>query len=438
MKIYPLLYSLALLLFFSACHSSQYFSKKEVKELEERLQLSPLGDHFQGLVVYDPEASEFVYEFQGDKLFTPASNTKILTFRAALEHLADSLPLYEQLNAGRSMYLRGTGHPAMLHPDFDTYLQEASLQLMMRGFDSLFLYYPEIEPKRFGSGWAWDDYPYYYQAERSSFPIYGNALQVVWDSLRSEIKLEPDYLAQYSRIRLGKGTKIEMKREEYINKFDIRVGAQTSHEARFSVPFLNEPYLLSQLWENKMGRVFLSRYEAPRGQWIPQGKFPTDTLLRKMMWESDNFLAEQILLMVGRTLTDSLQTSAAIHAIIPDSAQIRWVDGSGLSRYNLLSPNYLVEELDRIQRMIGWEEIQAYFPANGQQGTLKNRYEQSKEPYIYAKTGTLSNNYNLSGYIKGASGKWYIFSYMHNHFLGSPNDLQEDIEKVLFHLHQKL
>lgn len=438
MKISQLLFGLTLLLFLSACHSSQYFSKNEVKELEHRLQRAPLGDHFQGLVIYDPATAEFVYDYQGDKLFTPASNTKIVTLRAALEHLADSLPLYEQLNAGRSMYIRGTGHPALLHPDFDTYWQEASLQLMMRGFDSLFLYYPEVEPDRFGSGWAWDDYPHYYQAERSTFPIYGNALHVEWDSLRSEIKLEPDHLAQFSRIRLGKGTKIKTDRGEFINEFDIRVGAQAPHETRVSIPFLVEPYLLSRLWEDKMDRLFFNRYEAPRGQWTPQGKFPTDTLLRKMMWESDNFLAEQILLMVGRTLTDSMQTPVAINALVSDSAQIRWVDGSGLSRYNLFSPKYLVGELERIQKLMGWDGIQSYFPANGQQGTLKNRYKRSKEPYIYAKTGTLSNNYNLSGYIKGASGKWYIFSYMHNHFLSAPEDLQEDIEKVLYHLHQTL
>jgi len=438
MHIRHIFLGLAWLLFLSACHSNAYLSKKEVKTLEEKLQLSSLGTHFQGLVIYDSETKEAVYEYQADKLFTPASNTKILTFRAALEFLPDSLPLYEQLNAGRSMYLRGTGHPALFHPDFDTYWQEASLRLMLRGFDSLFLYYPPTEPHRFGSGWAWDDYPYYYQAERSSFPIYGNSLHVVWDSLRSEIKLEPDYLAQFSRIRLGKGKKVKVKRGEFLNEYEVRVGAQSPNEERYSIPFLVEPYLLSRLWEDKMDRLFFNRYEAPRGRWDPKGAFPTDTLLRKMMWESDNFLAEQLLLMVGRELKDTLQTDVAIKALVPDSIRIRWVDGSGLSRYNLISPAYLADELFRIQELIGWEGVKRYFPANGRQGTLKDRYQRHSAAYVYAKTGTLSNNYNLSGYLVGASGKWYVFSFMHNHFLGSPGELQDEIEDVLFHLHKKL
>jgi D-alanyl-D-alanine carboxypeptidase/D-alanyl-D-alanine-endopeptidase (penicillin-binding protein 4) len=156
-----------------------------------------------------------------------------------------------------------------------------------------------------------------------------------------------------------------------------------------------------------------------------------------MRGESDNFLAEQILLMVARELTDSLNTAAGIRATRRDSGQIRWVDGSGLSRYNLVTPNYLVGELDRIQSLIGWEGVQDYFPINGRRGTLKDRYE-TFDGIIYAKTGSLSNNYNLSGYLKSKSGKWYIFSYMHNHFIGEADELDEDIERVLYYLHSKL
>ncbi|NBC24275.1 MAG: hypothetical protein GVX78_01505 [Bacteroidetes bacterium] len=430
--------AIAISVLISACHSNQYLTKGETKSLEQVLHSQSLDNHFQGLVIYDPESQQTVFEYQGEKLFTPASNTKILTLRAALESLPDSFPLYEQLEAGRSIYLRGTGHPALFHPDFDTYWQEASLQLMLRGFDSLFLYQGPNRVKRFGSGWAWDDYPYYYQAERSPFPIYGNVFYVEWDSLRSEIQVEPEHLGQFSRIRLGKGSEISLKRDEFINEFSVRVGAQTPHETRRSIPFIVEPYLVSRLWEDKMNRLFLTRYEAPTGKWIPKAKFPMDTVLRKMMWESDNFLAEQILLMVGKALTDTLQTTAAINAILPDSSTIRWVDGSGLSRYNLVSPAYLVSELEQIQKRLGWGGVQNYFPANGLQGTLKNRYTEKKQPYIYAKTGTLSNNYNLSGYILGKSGKWYIFSYMHNHFLGSPKQIQDEIEEILYQMHKTL
>lgn len=439
MQINQLLSFLLFSILLSACQSSQYLSKKEAKTIDEHLRKHALSDHFQGLVVYDPEAEKVVYNHQGDKLFTPASNVKILTLRAALEHLPDSLPLYEQLNDGRSVYLKGTGNPALFHPEFYTYYQVASLQLMLRGFDSVFIYNPEVAPERFGAGWAWDDYSHYYQPEKSAFPIYGNSLFVEWDSVRREIKLEPEYLAQFSRIRLGGGEGMELDRGEFINDFKVNVGAQTRHETKRSIPFTVEPYLISRLWEDKMDRVFKHRYEAPRGRWEPKGFIRMDTMLRKMMWESDNFLAEQILLMVGREISDTMQTVAAIRALKADSANIRWVDGSGLSRYNLLTPNYIISELEQIFTTQGIVGVRQYFPANGKSGTLKKRYTEKLNPgSIYAKTGTLSNHYNISGYIKSSSGKWYLFSFMHNHFLGSSADLQSDIEEVLYQIQKTL
>lgn len=421
----------------SSCQSGSVLSKKEQRDLSDAMDVPALGQHFQGLVVYDPETKEVVYERNGDHLFTPASNVKILTLRAALEHLPDSLPLYEQLNAGLSMYIRGTGHPAFFHPDFDASLQEGQLKLMVRGFDSLFVLSPKVNPRRFGPGWAWDDYSYSYQTERSALPMFGNALFVEWDSLRSEVLIHPDYLAQYANIRLGKGREIEVKREEYLNEFQVRVGAQTAQGTRVSAPFLIEPYAQTRLLEEALKQPFRQRYSAPDGRWTKKGFFPKDTVLRKMMWESDNFIAEQMLLMVARELTDSLDAAAGIRATRRDSGQIRWEDGSGLSRYNLVSPHYLVDELEGIQALIGWEGVQEYFPINGRRGTLKDRFE-TREGIIYAKTGTLGNNYNLSGYLKSKSGKWYIFSYMHNHFIGEADELEDDIERVMYYLHSKL
>ncbi len=439
MPIHQLLSFFTFIILLSACQSSQYLSKKDTKTIDERLRTGVLSDHFQGLVVYDPQAEKVVYSHKGDKLFTPASNAKILTLRAALEHLPDSMPLYEQLNDGRSIYLRGTGNPALFHPDFYTYYEVASLQLMLRGFDSVFIYNPNIGPERFGSGWAWDDYSYYYQPEKSAFPIYGNSLFVEWDSLQNEIKLEPEYLAQFSRIQLGGGEGIKLDRGEFINDFTVRVGAKTKHETRVSIPFTVEPYLIIRLWQDKMDRVFRNRYEAPRGRWEPKGFVPVDTILRKMMWDSDNFLAEQTLLMVGKQRSDTMQTAAAIRSLLTDSANIRWVDGSGLSRYNLFTPNYIISELEKIYSTHGLNGVMQYFPANGKSGTLKKRYTEKLKPgTIYAKTGTLSNNYNISGYIKTSSGKWYIFSYMHNHFLDSSVEIQSDIEEVLYQIQKTL
>jgi len=50
---------------------------------------------------------------------------------------------------------------------------------------------------------------------------------------------------------------------------------------------------------------------------------------------------------------------------------------------------------------------------------------------VFAKSGTLGNNYNLSGYLRTDSGKTLIFSIMNNHFRSSNQDIRQQIDHML-------
>ena len=66
---------------------------------------------------------------------------------------------------------------------------------------------------------------------------------------------------------------------------------------------------------------------------------------------------------------------------------------------------------------MGEKRLFELLPAGGVSGTIKNWYaSENGEPYVFAKTGTLSNNHALSGYIKTDSGKTLIFTIMVNHY----------------------
>src|SRR5690606_40565208 len=72
-------------------------------------------------------------------------------------------------------------------------------------------------------------------------------------------------------------------------------------------------------------------------------------LYKVMMQESDNFIAEQLLLLCAQVLSDSLKTEIAIdfvkkHYLDDLVDEPVWVDGSGLSRYNLFTPRSRSEE----------------------------------------------------------------------------------------------
>jgi D-alanyl-D-alanine carboxypeptidase/D-alanyl-D-alanine-endopeptidase (penicillin-binding protein 4) len=108
----------------------------------------------------------------------------------------------------------------------------------------------------------------------------------------------------------------------------------------------------------------------------------------------------------------------------------RWVDGSGLSRYNLFSPESMVYVLSAMYSEFPKERLLNLFAEGGESGTLTDWYPGIPNPYIYAKTGSLGNNHNISGYLITKSGKTLIFSFMNNHFTIPASQIKKQMQLV--------
>ncbi len=135
------------------------------------------------------------------------------------------------------------------------------------------------------------------------------------------------------------------------------------------------------------------------------------------MHRSDNFYAEQTLLMVSNErlgyMSDARIIDTLLKTDLKDLPQKpHWVDGSGLSRYNLFSPHDFIWILNQLRNEFPWQRITTIF-ATGSNGTLAS-YFKSDSGYIYAKTGTLSGHVALSGYLITKKGKTLIFSVLVN------------------------
>ena len=155
-----------------------------------------------------------------------------------------------------------------------------------------------------------------------------------------------------------------------------------------------------------------------------------------MMQESDNFLAEQLLLLVADQISVTLNSKKARDFFLEMSLSDlrdppRWVDGSGLSRYNLCTPASLVHVLFKLYKQLPRNRLFSLLPAGGSSGTLKDWYAGEDKPYVYAKSGTLGNNYNLSGYLITRKGKVLIFSFMNNHFRKPTSEIKGQMQAYL-------
>ncbi|MGS2761057.1 D-alanyl-D-alanine carboxypeptidase [Sinomicrobium sp. M5D2P9] len=383
---------------------------------------------FTGFALYDPAKDKMIYTYQADKYFTPASNTKIFTLYTGLQLLPDSIPALHYAAIGDTLYIEGTGNPVFLH----SYFKDRSvLDFLEEREEPMALYSGNFYDDRFGPGWSWGDYPYYYSPEKGAFPVYGNVLTV--HKNRGEIKAVPEYFQNTLKGLAGS----QRPREWRQNTFHIPQNLRDTLE----IPFILSPDLTRQLLSDTLKKKIYPTHTAlPDIKKTLYSGMASDSLYQRMMYVSDNFLAEQILLMSAAAVSDSLNSKKAIDHVLerflPDIPQKpRWVDGSGLSRYNLFTPESIVYVLNRLYHEQPREKLFRLFAAGGQSGTLKGFYKsENNTPYLYAKSGTLSNNHNLSGYLRTKSGRVLIFSYMNNHYMQPTGEVKKRMEILLRHI----
>ena len=152
------------------------------------------------------------------------------------------------------------------------------------------------------------------------------------------------------------------------------------------------------------------------------------------MHRSDNFFAEQTLLMVSNQLLGSMSDEKIIDTLLKTDfkdlpQKPNWADGSGLSRFNLFSPQDFVWILNKMQHEFPWQRITAIFPT-GNHGTLTNYYT-TDSSFIYAKTGSLTGVIALSGYLITRKNKSLIFSLLVNNHQTTGRTVRHAIEKFI-------
>jgi D-alanyl-D-alanine carboxypeptidase/D-alanyl-D-alanine-endopeptidase (penicillin-binding protein 4) len=407
----------SLTLFLTSCSS-----KKKIigKQLDNYLSSSFYKNQFTGVLVIDANSKDTIYNQNSDKYFTPASNTKIFTLFAALKSLPEQVPALRYIQRRDTLYFEGTGDPSFLHP----YLKDSTTLNFLKNHANLVYINGNFKEDKYGPGWAWDDYQWYYSPERNAFPISGN---VVMSYKNPQLTVTPNYFRD-SVIEIIH----ERNRNENENIFYYPPQKTDTLETPFLTSEATTIAILEQVMDKKVG----TRVEMPKGAKKTIYGIYSDSLYIRMMHESDNFIAEQLLLLSASEVKDTLN-SQIIRSYLLDNElsdleqQPKWVDGSGLSRYNLFTPQNMVAVLYKLYREIALERLYAIFPAGGVSGTLKNRFMGEKKPYIHAKSGSLSNNYCLSGYLETQSGKTLIFSFMNNHFTQTSTDVRLHLEFML-------
>ena len=388
-----------------------------------------------GFVLFDLGKKRTVFDFNGSTYFTPASNTKIFTFFSAVTILGDSIPGIEYVQREDSLIFWGTGDPSFLYRK--VYFDSTIYDFLKSADGTLYYSGRNFYCPRFGPGWAWDDYTYDYSAERSAFPLYGNTVTAIAD--QGLIAVQPPYFSN-AFITGTPGERTEIIRELDQNLFTIHPARNIAPVKEINVPLRLDSATFLALMADTLKRpiVPLSKPLPPYANTV--FSIPVDSLLRVMMQESDNFIAEQLLMMCANVLSDSLKGEIAIEFMkknylndLPDKPV--WVDGSGLSRYNLFTPRSIVKLWEKIIEAVPEERLFKLLASGGSKGTIQKWY-QSDKPYIFGKTGTLSNNHCLSGFLVTKKGKVLIFSFMNGNYTATTNAIRRNMQGILSNIYE--
>jgi D-alanyl-D-alanine carboxypeptidase/D-alanyl-D-alanine-endopeptidase (penicillin-binding protein 4) len=426
---------------------------------------------------YDDKAQPLLFGRDEQKRFLPASNVKLFTAAWALQELgADKTFLTRAIRtdvlAMRAgswptgipypsvLTLYGDGDPSLTSADLnelaksvmagkpDSFIVRASSTLFPKGNMAA-----EEGGGRYPDGWTMDDMLWYYGASVSALALNRNQVDVtitgaakpgelatvktspeapfsIFAPITTVEKDDPGIGLKWTRgdanSALGPTLTIEGKlapgqvESEGVAVPDPREWAQS--------------VFAKALRENGASVV---EPEGVYGQKDPSiaathESKPLSVILQRFLKSSDNLYGEMLLrrAAVGLPLNQpkNPQISSTGLAGRAHTAMFTWLkangvptsglrlsDGSGLSRYNLLTPIAVARLLGAIDKMKDGEAIYQALPIAGVDGTLKNRMKGSAaENNVRAKTGTFSVANSLSGYVTTKDGNRLAVSILTN------------------------
>ena len=402
---------LIILIFFSSSLFSQISSKKIDRWISKN---NDLNGSIVSIAVKRIDKEKKIVGSGIDTYMTPASNVKISTVLGSI-YYGDTIPIINYKVLNDTLKISPTGYPLLLHPKY----RDEDLEKFIKEFKHIVYHNPKIDLNKYGPGWAWDDYNSYYQAERSEMPIYGNVVQIIKNS-NGEIEVTPNI---YKTIFDFENKNI-IYRSETENKFFINPSLIKFGDTIYS-PFITSRKNTISLLENSLGNKVEFKKEELK-DYNTLNTTQSNKIYSAILKDSDNLISESIAANISLRLNDTISVDKGVRLIQNISKQIELFDGSGLSRYNLVTPKSVITSLHDIYNLIGFDRIKKIFP--------ENYIIQNEKDFVWGKTGTLKNNHNYSGYIITDKKRRYIFSIMINHFTSDISKIKDAIVDFLIYL----
>ena len=401
-----------------------------------------------------------LYSREAQHYFIPASNAKLLTTAAALRQLGPEFRIRTsiyQTDAG-SLRIVGRGDPSLT----DVQLKELAQQLKRQGIRNV----PQlVVDKGYFQGepvnlsWDWEDVQSDYGASVTSLILNQNAvelalspqqpgqpLRVSWADAIAAKQWQIENNSVTAKVAAPTSVTVNAVLGKPLLRIKGQLAADAEPEA-FGLPIVDPAEYFLQHFRRVLaaeginvvqasvvsnvattGEQELAKIESP----------PLSTLLVETNQESNNLYAEVLLRTLGAgASTDTaelglktIRESLTALGVNPESYDL--VDGSGLSRQNLVSPEAIAQTLKLMAQTKQAGVYRASLPVAGVSGTLRRRFNNTgAQGNLLAKTGTLTGVSALSGYLDVRGYQPLVFSIIVNQSDQSGETLRQAIDEII-------
>ncbi|WP_131782687.1 D-alanyl-D-alanine carboxypeptidase/D-alanyl-D-alanine endopeptidase [Legionella gresilensis] len=402
-----------------------------------------------GIEVVDLTSGVTLYQRNSAHSFIPASNMKLFSDAAALMVLGPDYRFKNKLSINSAqvqqgilkgnLYLHLSGDPSFSRERLRELISELKNWHINRIQGNVIIDSSHAAIDPYAPGWMTEDLAYSYGAPLAPVMIDANRMTVTVNpadkpSLPAIVEVDDDSGSikvnnqVTTKDKAGHcGVSFIMDKENHLNVYGCIGIGQWAIQQKMAIrnPLMYAQGLLRQqlLRANITleGDVLLGR--APVGNLLIATDIskPISQLLADTLKPSDNLYADSLFLHAADKLNGAPVNWSQAQTIIKQFLQQQTgialkqavlTDGSGLSRYDLLTPNQTVNLLRFLfaRFPLAYEYIAA-LPVSGRDGTLQKRFKKpNQQDLVRAKTGTMRGIISLSGYLYTANAHTLAFA----------------------------
>ncbi len=343
-----------------------------------------------GIKIVSLTRGDVLYDLNSKKLFHPASNTKLFTTALALNTIGKDFvfatqiftdSLHDSTVIKGNLYIKGSGDPDLTSNDLREMVQQIQAKGIRKIRGDLIGDVTYFDDREWGSGWMWDDDPSSDAMHISPLSINKNCIIISVTPNSTPGKL--------AWITVTPQTSYVTIRNEGItgsdsSQFTLEITRQVRPElntiiVRGSIP--NTASIVRKkinVWQPEMYTLTLFKEELRHAGIVFGGNIRIDTIpsrrlllaeysrrldtvLIAMNRSSDNLAAENLVKTIaaekrkerGSTAGGLAELNNWLISIGIDSTRLSIVDGSGLSFYNLVSPETIIRLLEVMHQKKG-------------------------------------------------------------------------------------